>query len=89
MVSEFYQKVKSILFTRKQAYQFVFNPDSIHAQRVLVDLARFCRANKSTFHENDRAHALAEGRREVFLRIQNHINLDADEFIKTYGKGIE
>ncbi|UOF83094.1 hypothetical protein [Caudoviricetes sp.] len=81
--------MKSILFTRKQAYQQVFNIESIHARRVLVDLARFCRANTTTFHENDRAHAVLEGRREVWLRIQNHINLDPDEFTKTYGKGIE
>ncbi len=42
---------------------------------VLLDLSEFCRANESCFHENERLHALAEGRREVWLRIQEHIHL--------------
>ncbi len=42
---------------------------------VLLDLAEFCRANESCFHEDPRMHAALEGRREVWLRIQEHIHL--------------
>jgi hypothetical protein len=52
---------------------------------VLNDLAAFCRANKSTFHEDPRAHAVLEGRREVWLRIQQHLQLDEDALWKIYG----
>ncbi len=48
-------------------------------ERVLSDLARFCRANESCFHADARLHAVAEGRREVWLRIQKVLNLTADQ----------
>ena len=42
---------------------------------ALLDLAEFCRANESCFHEDPRMHAALEGRREVWLRIQEHLHL--------------
>jgi hypothetical protein len=54
------------------------------AQKVLIDLAVFCRANESTFHEDPRAHALAEGRREVWLRIRHHLDLSPEDLLKLY-----
>ncbi len=42
---------------------------------VLIDLAEFCRANESTFDADPRTHALLEGRREVWLRIQQVLHL--------------
>lgn len=50
-----------------------------YAQEVLADLARFCRANKTTFHTDARAHAVLEGRREVWLRIQEYLNLSPEQ----------
>lgn len=81
------EKFKDFLFARRQAYAQVFRPEDRHVERVLKDLARFCRATDSTFHEDPRAHAVLEGRREVWLRIMKHTKLDADQFWKTYGKG--
>lgn len=52
---------------------------------VLEDLARFCRAHESTFHVDPRAHAVAEGRREVWLRIQKHLQLTDDQLWAIYG----
>lgn len=54
---------------------------------VLKDLAKFCRANRTTFTDNDRITALLEGRREVWLRIAHHLNLDEDALWKLYGEG--
>ncbi len=42
---------------------------------VLLDLAEFCRANETTFHVDARAAAMFEGRRQVWLRIQEHLFL--------------
>jgi hypothetical protein len=55
-----------------QAYASVFDNKSPAVQLVIKDLMRFCRARKSTFHIDPRAHALMEGRREVWLRIDQY-----------------
>lgn len=84
--SDFLNKVKEFLGFRKQSYQHVFNPEGKYSREVLEDLAKFCRANESTFHVDPRTQALLEGRREVFLRIQHHIRLTDEELWKLYGK---
>lgn len=80
--SEIVEQAKRWLFKRQYAYRVTFKGPL--AEEVLIDLARFCRANQSTFHENDRAHAMAEGRREVWLRIQQHLNLKPEDLWKLY-----
>jgi len=62
-MDEILERAKDMLRSRKQAYETVFDPKSIDAQIVLKDLASFCRADKTTFHENERLHAVLEGRR--------------------------
>lgn len=79
------EKLQNFLRRRQTAYRAVFN-DGVQAERVLKDLARFCRAQDSAFHADPRLHAVLEGRREVFLRIQKHLKLDWDQFWKHYGK---
>lgn len=82
MSFELYQRTLDFLRWRKRAYQLAFpNPTK---NEVLKDLAKFCRAKKSCFHENDRLHAIAEGRREVWLRIQDHLNLQPDQLYEIY-----
>jgi len=49
-------------------------------------LAAFCRAEETTFNLDPRVHAVLEGRREVFLRIQNHLNLSSEDLWKKYSK---
>jgi hypothetical protein len=62
---------------RKKAYQLAFTDPA--GQAVLHDLAKFCRANVSCFDPDPRLHAALEGRREVWLRIQDHLNLTSDQ----------
>jgi len=62
---------------RKKAYAKIF--DSPDGEIVLTDLAKFCRANESTFHEDPRLSDVLIGRREVFLRVQQHLNLSNQE----------
>lgn len=64
----------------QKAYQVAFSGPSGAA--VLEDMARFCRANEPCFMENDRYHALLEGRREVWLRIQNELKLPIEELLQ-------
>ena len=70
---------------RKRSYQLTFGAPV--AQPVLRDLAKFCRANESCFHPDPRIHGALEGRREVFLRIQNHLNLSPHELYAIYNPG--
>lgn len=76
------------LFRRRvEAYQAVFLGDATRDQqeRVLADLKRFCHVEKSTFDPNSQyAIFIAEGRREVWLRILHHVHLNDDQVRKLY-----
>lgn len=71
---------------RKRAYQQTFIKD-MASEVVMADLAQFCRANKSTFDADPRVHALLEGRKEVWLRIAQHLNLTEDELYTIFVRG--
>lgn len=79
-------KTKAFLQARQHAYQITFNLENIFAERVLKDLAKFCRANESAFNKDERLHAVLEGRREVWLRICHQLKLDSDQIWKLYGR---
>lgn len=68
---------------RKRAYQLAFGSPA--GQAVLHDLVRFCRATETCFHEDQRKHAALEGRREVWLRIQQHLNLSSEQLYALFG----
>ncbi len=70
------------LTTRKRNYQTTFA--GVGGQAVLADLARFCRADETTFDTDPRVSALLEGRREVWLRITKHLNLTPDELVQYF-----
>lgn len=84
MLPELKDKLRALFSARQQQYRQTFSGPV--AEEVLRDLAQFCRANTSTFHEDARLHAVAEGRREVWLRIQQHLRLSPDELWRlTFG----
>jgi len=81
------QKLLQKVLNRKYAYRRLFLTDdgdpNAEAEVVLADLAKFCKANQSTAVVSQKsqqvdpiASALAEGRREVWLRIMAHLHLD-------------
>lgn len=76
------QRTKAFLFGRQRAYRMVFGGPV--GQAVLVDLAKFCHAHKPCFHPDPRLHAVLEGRREVWLRIQHHLNLSPEQLWDLY-----
>ena len=67
---------------RKRAYQLSFM--SPNGQQVLQDLCIFCRANETCYDDDPRRHAVLEGRREVWLRIQSHLNLTSEQLFALY-----
>lgn len=79
------------IFRRKLAYQECFTNGmgalTRHGEIVMADLAKFCRVHSSTATMVDGkidpvAMALAEGRREVFNRIQQYLHLDDETLFK-------
>ena len=79
------EKVMRFLITRKQAYQGTFNLNDFGNQMVLADLMVFCRGNESCVIPGDtHTTAVLEGRREVWLRIQNHLHLTPDQMYQLY-----
>lgn len=73
------QRTLNFLRDRRRSYLLTFNKQSPAAQEVLIDLARFCRANESCFNSDPRIHAVLEGRREVWLRITQHLHLTPEQ----------
>lgn len=82
MIMEQLRYAYDYLSGRQRAYIVTFRAPG--ARRVLADLAKFCRANESTFDEDHRVHAVLEGRREVWLRISQHLNLSPEELWRIY-----
>lgn len=78
---------RTIEFLRRRSrgygQTFMTGPGNI----VLQDLAKFCRANETTFDADPRIHAVLEGRREVWLRIQQHLNLSPSQLYTLYNGG--
>jgi hypothetical protein len=80
------QKLLEKIRKRRYSYRRMFlgedglSPDG---EVILADLSKFCRANSSTAVVNPIsrsvdpiASAMAEGRREVWLRIMAHLHID-------------
>lgn len=80
---ELLDKARSFLSGRQHDYQITFT--GVQAQRVLADLARFCRAHRSTFHPDHAMSDRLDGRREVWLRIATHLKLSDEDLWALYG----
>jgi len=75
--------IRDHIAARQKAYALTLS-EGDSAGIVMKDLAKFCRAKESTFHPDPRAHALAEGRREVYLRIMEHLELSVEDLYGIY-----
>jgi hypothetical protein len=86
------KRLRTRLLDRQRAFKKVFSLDGSASQvkavkLVLEDLSRFCRADRSCFDHDPRIHAALEGRREVFLRIGEHVDLTQKELWNRYQLG--
>lgn len=79
-IADFRRRLHHVAF----AYNRVFDRKSPYAEVVLKDLAKFCRAHQSTFLPDARSHALLEGRREVWLKIQEYLQMTPDEIYRLH-----
>lgn len=81
------------MFGRRKAYRGVFQDGSGNltpqGRAVLSDLARFCRVSQSSVTVSPisrtidtHATMVAEGRREVFNRLQYYLNLSDDQLMQ-------
>lgn len=77
------EKARGFLKQRQTAYQRTFA--GVSGEIVLRDLAKFCRAHDTTFHLDERASAVLQGRNEVWLRIQQHLKLTDEQLWHLYG----
>lgn len=84
--SEVYERTRRFLFGRATVYRRHFDLTNRDAADILRDLAKFCRAHKSTAHTDTHLAARLDGRREVWLRIQNHLQLSDEDLWKLYGE---
>jgi hypothetical protein len=75
-------EAKQYLKDRQRAYQKLFGGKAKDVLAVLKDLKRFCRGDVSCYHPDAREHAMLEGRREVWLRIREHLDLTFDELLE-------
>lgn len=84
------EAAKEFVGARQTAYRLTFEEKQPANVDVLIDLARFCRANESTAAFDKRGaydthnSARLDGRREVFLRIMQHLGLTADQAFELY-----
>lgn len=83
--SEVIKATQSHIQVQKSAYCVTFNKQAIAANHVMKDLAKFCLANTSCFVADPRVHAFNEGKRAVWLRIQQHLHLEEDDLYDLYG----
>jgi len=73
---------------RKINYQLACNQPAM--QEMLIDLAQFCRANETCVvldrdgRVDNEFTKILEGRREVWLRIQQHLNLNTQQLYLLY-----
>lgn len=86
-------KLRMLIFGRQLSYKAIFldkfgkvKPEAVYC---LADLKRFCCADSTTVRISPKsgqidplAMAMAEGRREVFMRIQHYLRLDEQELLK-------
>jgi hypothetical protein len=82
MLKSLWTAAQLFLARRRQAYIATFRGPL--AEIVLEDLAHFCQAHKSTFHADPRIAASLDGRRDVWLRIQQHLQLSPDQLWNLY-----
>lgn len=88
----------TIFKRRALAYRALFTPDNPimqeHARVVLRDLAKFCNANKPSIRVSNgaidvNATMVAEGRREVYLRLLTQLNVTDDDLREAIGEATD
>lgn len=80
-------KLIARLREKKKSYQSLFGPKGLLESEAMMDLAWFCYAFRTT-KEPGTDMLINEGRRQVWMRIQEYLNLEPDEIVQLYGAAI-
>ena len=80
--TDLFGRALDLIRFRKRAYKLVFGAPGYEV--VIKDLARFCRGHETTFHPDARVQAMLEGRRQVLLRIEQHLGYSSEELVVLY-----
>lgn len=77
-------RVRTLFVLKSRDYKGLFFGENgelrREGERVLADLRRFCRAGDATIFSTEALEmARREGRREVFVRISNMLNLNEEQ----------
>lgn len=80
-----WQQTLDFIGRRKKSYQSIFGPAGAAGSEAVQDLAKFCFATKTTADPNRDLSLIKQGRREVWLRICEHLNLQPEELAALYG----
>lgn len=83
MSESIFERAVRLVSGRQRAYQTTFS--TREGKEILADLAKFCRAGKTVFDTDARVTALLQGRQEVFLRIQQHLDLPFNDLYQLLG----
>lgn len=78
------ERQAAIVRGRKTAFARVFRDGNASLDDVAIVmevLKKFCRWRDTTFHPDARLHAVAEGRREVLLLVDDYCELPVDELL--------
>lgn len=85
-------RLKADLQTLQRAYAMVFGREGERGEAVAIvmrDLALEGHAHHSTFDPDGRIHARREGRRDMWLHIQELLNIPHQELWGRYRKQLE
>ena len=77
--------LRNATMVRARSYKRVFMRDGAidrDAEIVLADLRNLAFGNSTTFHADPYVAARRAGRREIWLRISQHLNLDEEQVQK-------
>ena len=78
--------IKTLDFVKRRRYHYQLTFAQPAGQNVLDDLAKFCRAHETCVIPGDRDRSLVlEGRREVWLRIMQHMAYSPEQLMVLFG----
>jgi hypothetical protein len=82
------QEALAVFTDCKRAYQLAFG--SAPGKAVLADLIPFCRVRETCVIPGDRDRSLVlEGRREVYLRIMDYMELSPEELVERFTRPVQ
>lgn len=83
-------ELRQFYHERAIAYGRTFDDKSPYVVTILEDLAKFCCVHQTTYSKDIGAREMfiLEGRRQVWLRLQEFMKLNADQLLEKYARPV-